>query len=114
LKQYRYVFGELKGDIRICKCGEVTSEWDSHLCRLTEEEVTDDPTVHLTNIEDTKGAQDIGRMGYNILIGAMEEGADAGMGLSIVTAYFAGMFYAAAQANAEEKKEKDDSETPSS
>lgn len=29
-----YRFGELRGEIRVCPCGEITSEWERHLCPI--------------------------------------------------------------------------------
>ena len=110
MKQYRYVFGELKGDIRICKCGEVTLEDDMHLCKLTEVEVPDENSPHefMAAMEDKKGLQDFGRMGLHILTGAKLEGATDLEAFLILKGFFAGI--SSATTNTDESDEK----TPSS
>ncbi len=98
----KWAFGELKGDIRICKCGEVTLEDEMHLCRL-EDKVTENP---MKQIEDTKALMDIGKMGLNILRGAIEDGATPVEAATVLSSYYAGMFMSA--------KDNEDEEAPSS
>lgn len=35
LRAMKYVFGGLKGELRFCECGDVSTEWEQHLCPLT-------------------------------------------------------------------------------
>lgn len=111
MKQYKYVFGELKGDLRFCECGDVSTEWEMHVCPLTEVEVPDEPKSphHLiTNIEDKTANMDMGRMGYQMMQGAMEEGATMEEAIIILTAYFAGMFTGVAEQNRKDKENEDE------
>lgn len=73
--------------------------------------MTDEKSPHhmITNIENKTANMDTGRMGYQIIQGAMEEGATPSEAISILTAYYASIFIAASELN----KDKDE-ETPSS
>ena len=105
----KWTFGELQDEnIRICaRCGEVTLEDEMHVCRR-EDKVTDkDP---LSKIEDKAGMMDMGRMGYYVYCGAMEEGATEQEALTIMIGYFAGI----AASNNFRPNQENDEEAPSS
>lgn len=69
------------------------------------------PHYHMTRIEDRAANMDIGRMGFQIIQGAIEEGATKVEAFQILSSYYAGMFISAAELN---KKKEEDEETPSS
>lgn len=83
----KWAWGELKGDLRFCKCGDISTEWEMHVCRL-EDKVTDNP---INAIEDKNGMMDMGRMGFHVYSGAMEEGATQEVAMMVMIGYFAGI-----------------------
>lgn len=111
MKTYRYVFGELKdGGIRICKCGEVTLEDDMHLCKLTEEEVTDENPLDV--IENESFWKDTGKQGLLIYRGAVEAGATSLEAATVLRGFYAGMFKGVLDNKEEDDEEKvDDTQT---
>lgn len=68
-----------------------------------------DPLKYMDILEDIKAMQDIGKMGYHIFAGALQEGATDQEAFLVVSAYYAGMF-----ADAARQSRENDEETPSS
>jgi len=63
----------------------------------------------LTDIEDKKAMKDLGRIGYFIMIGAIESGANIVEASLVTSSYFAGLIH-----GAKKDEEEKDEETPSS
>lgn len=83
-----WAFGELKnGGIRICKCGEVTLEDEMHVCKLGDK-MEPDP---ITEIQQQKDFEDIGKSAYLMKKGAIEAGATEFEAHMVLVAWFAGM-----------------------
>lgn len=83
-----WAFGRLvHGGIRICDCGEITLEYELHICTLGEE-MDKNP---ITELEDKTGMRDMGRMGYLVMQGAKDEGATNEEALTVMIGYFAGI-----------------------
>lgn len=97
-----WAFGELKNyGIRICKdCGEATLEDDMHWCPKKEAIMEPDP---ITQIQQEKDFEDIGRSGYLMLKGAMAEGASFREAMAVVSAWFQGMFASASGTEEDEE-----------
>ena len=72
--------------------------------------MSDEKSPHhlITNIEDKTANMDMGRMGYQMMQGAMEEGATMEEAIIILTAYFAGMFTGVAEQNRKDKENEAD------
>lgn len=51
LLKMKYVFGRLKGELRFCDCGDISTEWEAHLCPLTlPEEETAEPEMDVEEL----------------------------------------------------------------
>lgn len=61
----------------------------------------------ITQIEDEKSNKDMGKMGYQILSGAIEGGATPEEAMQVMIGFFAGMFYGASKANDDNKGQED-------
>lgn len=99
-----WAYGELKnGGIRVCKCGEVTFEDEMHMCTLGED-MEPDP---ITEIQQQKDFEDIGKSAYLMKKGAIEAGATDFEAHMILVAWFSGM-------SAGSQIKEEDEEAPSS
>lgn len=68
-------------------------------------------TDHIRDIEDKKGQQDMGVMGWRVYEGALNDGATPNQAYKVTIAFFAGMFKGSKDDTEEEGGDDNDENT---